>query len=303
MSKMYKRFLVTGGAGFIGSNLVDYMLEQDCNVVVVDDLSTGNMSNLSNAKDSCLIIESKIENFDWELVGKIDGVVHLAAQASVPFSIENFKTSSFSNLLGSINVIDFCRLSNIPLIYASSAATYGMGEFGFEDSHEIVESLKPLNPYGESKHEFDKWVLKQNEKPPFWAGLKFFNVFGPNEYHKSRMASVIFHTFNQIKATGGMKLFRSHNADFKDGAQLRDFIYVKDVIRFIYKSLILAIKKPICEKINVLTGKSISINKLADVLMSETGTVVEKIYELLPEGDPKKSDGTVKKMLNLLTGT
>ena len=105
-----------------------------------------------------------------------------------------------------------------------------MGEHGYEDSHEIVSKLKPLNPYGDSKNDFDKWVLEQSKMPPFWAGLKFFNVYGPNEYHKGRMASVIFHSFNQITETGGMKLFASHNPDYENGEQLRDFIYVKDVV-------------------------------------------------------------------------
>jgi ADP-L-glycero-D-manno-heptose 6-epimerase len=105
-----------------------------------------------------------------------------------------------------------------------------MGEHGYDDNHEIVEKLKPLNPYGVSKNDFDKWVLKQDETPPFWAGLKFFNVYGPNEYHKGRMASVISHAFKQINETGKVKLFRSHNPDFKDGEQLRDFVYVKDLV-------------------------------------------------------------------------
>jgi ADP-L-glycero-D-manno-heptose 6-epimerase len=118
----------------------------------------------------------------------------------------------------------------LPFVYASSAATYGLGESGYDDSHEIIEKLKPLNPYGESKNEFDKWALKQDRKPYFWAGLKFFNVYGPNEYHKNRMASVIFHAFNQIRHSGTMKLFRSHHPKYKDGEQLRDFIYVKDVV-------------------------------------------------------------------------
>lgn len=122
----------------------------------------------------------------------------------------------------------------MPLIYASSAATYGLGEFGYTDDHELIEKLQPLNPYGRSKNEFDKWALQQEQKPYFWAGLKFFNVYGPNEYHKARMASVIFHSFNQIKVTGKMKLFRSHNPEFKDGEQLRDFIYVKDVVDVIF---------------------------------------------------------------------
>ena len=117
----------------------------------------------------------------------------------------------------------------MPIIYASSAATYGAGEFGFDDNTS-PELLKPLNPYGISKNEFDKWALNNEKKPYFWAGFKFFNVYGPNEYHKGRMASVIFHAFNQIKKTDKMKLFKSHNADFEDGKQLRDFIYVKDIV-------------------------------------------------------------------------
>jgi ADP-L-glycero-D-manno-heptose 6-epimerase len=115
-------------------------------------------------------------------------------------------------------------------VYASSAATYGMGEQGYDDNHDVIEKLIPLNPYGDSKNDFDKWALKQEKAPPFWAGLKFFNIYGPNEFHKSRMASVIFHSFNQITKTGAMKLFASHNPNYKDGEQLRDFVYVKDVV-------------------------------------------------------------------------
>jgi ADP-L-glycero-D-manno-heptose 6-epimerase len=121
----------------------------------------------------------------------------------------------------------------IPLIYASSAATYGAGELGYNDDHSVVEKLKPLNPYGVSKNEFDKWALKQTNQPQYWTGLKFFNVYGPNEYHKGRMASVIWHAVNQIKNNGVVKLFRSHRTDFKDGQQLRDFIYVKDLLKVI----------------------------------------------------------------------
>jgi ADP-L-glycero-D-manno-heptose 6-epimerase len=119
------------------------------------------------------------------------------------------------------------------LIYASSAATYGAGEQGYNDDHSVVSSLKPLNPYGVSKNEFDKWALAQKSMPPFWTGLKFFNVYGPNEHHKARMASVIWHSFNQINQNGEVKLFKSHRPDFKDGWQLRDFIYVKDLIAVI----------------------------------------------------------------------
>jgi ADP-L-glycero-D-manno-heptose 6-epimerase len=121
-------------------------------------------------------------------------------------------------------------------VYASSAATYGNGELGYKDDHSLIEKLQPLNPYGISKNEFDKWALRQTQgnQPVFWAGLKFFNVYGPNEYHKARMASVVFHAFNQIKAIGKVKLFRSHKEGYKDGEQLRDFIYVEDVCNVMF---------------------------------------------------------------------
>ena len=143
------------------------------------------------------------------------------------------------NLEYSKSIWDICSNHKIPLVYASSAATYGLGENGYSDNHEIVYKLKPLNPYGDSKNNFDKWVLQEEVQPPFWAGLKFFNVYGPNESHKGRMASVIYHAFHQIKSTGKMNLFRSHNSKYKDGEQLRDFIYVKDVVKiclFLYKN-------------------------------------------------------------------
>ena len=126
-------------------------------------------------------------------------------------------------------VWNVCAEFGIPLVYASSAATYGDGQLGYDDKHSLIPELKPLNPYGISKNEFDKWVLQQEKTPSFWAGLKFFNVYGPNEYHKGRMASVIYHAFNQIRETGKLKLFRSHRKDIPDGGQSRDFIYVNDV--------------------------------------------------------------------------
>ena len=135
----------------------------------------------------------------------------------------------------------------------SPFSSYGLGEFGYDDNHDVIEKLKPLNPYGDSKNDFDKWVLKQTEFPPFWAGLKFFNVYGPNEFHKGRMASVIFHAFNQIGKTEGMKLFRSHNPEYKDGEQLRDFVYVKDVVNV---CLFLMNKKPQSGIYNLGSGKA-----------------------------------------------
>jgi ADP-L-glycero-D-manno-heptose 6-epimerase len=134
---------------------------------------------------------------------KIDFVFHLGARTdTTEMNVELFNTL---NLNYSQAIWKVCTEKNIPLVYASSAATYGLGEFGYKDDHEVVNSLKPLNPYGDSKNDFDKWVLQQTTAPPFWAGLKFFNVYGPNENHKGRMASVIFHAFHQIRQNGKMK--------------------------------------------------------------------------------------------------
>jgi ADP-L-glycero-D-manno-heptose 6-epimerase len=138
------------------------------------------------------------------------------------------------NVEYSQKIWDYCMVESIPLVYASSAATYGAGEFGYRDDHLLPFKLKPLNPYGVSKNEFDKWAIRENSSPPFWAGLKFFNVYGPNEYHKGRMASVIWHSFLQIRKDGEVKLFKSHRPDYRDGQQLRDFIYVKDVLNVCY---------------------------------------------------------------------
>jgi ADP-L-glycero-D-manno-heptose 6-epimerase len=159
-------------------------------------------------------------------------------------------------------VWDYCTVHDIPLIYASSAATYGNGDLGYnDDDNNVINILRPLNPYGVSKNEFDKWVLHQRNHPTFWAGLKFFNVYGPNEFHKGRMASVIFHAFDQIKKNGEVKLFKSYHPDYKDGQQLRDFIYVKDILKVCYW---LMEHQPTSGIYNVGTGKARSFTDLAN---------------------------------------
>lgn len=222
--------VVTGAAGFIGSCLVSHLNKAGHNdIVVVDDFSKKEKDK--NLEGKTIIAKVGRKDFiKWlgDFGSEVEMIFHIGARTDTT----EFDTSIFDelNLNYSKDVWNFCVKNNVPLVYASSAATYGLGEFGYKDDHSIIPSLKPLNPYGDSKNDFDKWVLKQTEFPPFWAGLKFFNVYGPNEFHKGRMASVIFHAFNQINKTDGMKLFRSHNPDYKDGEQLRDFIYVKDVI-------------------------------------------------------------------------
>ena len=221
--------VVTGAAGFIGSCLVSRLLEDGYrDIVVVDDFSKHEKDANLEGKKVSAFVERK-EFITWLNLNHrfVQIVFHIGARTDTT----EFDTTIFNelNLNYTKSVWNACVEFGLPLVYASSAATYGSGEFGYKDDHELIQKLKPLNPYGDSKNDFDKWALQQDRKPFFWAGLKFFNVYGPNEYHKGRMASVIFHAFNQILKDGKMKLFRSHRPDFKDGEQLRDFIYVKDV--------------------------------------------------------------------------
>ena len=245
--------VVTGAAGFIGSCLVSQLNRLGINdLVLVDDFSNSEKNkNLEGKKYHQKIDRSNF--FSWLTKEKpeIHFVYHIGARTdTTEFNKEIFDEL---NVLYSQNIWTYCTTNSIPLVYASSAATYGLGEYGYEDDHLTIPKLTPLNPYGDSKNEFDKWALSQINQPPFWAGLKFFNVYGPNEYHKGRMASVIFHSLNQIREKGSVKLFRSHNPDFKDGEQLRDFIYVKDLVDV---CLFLKAEKPTSGIYNLGSGKA-----------------------------------------------
>lgn len=226
--------IVTGAAGFIGSCMVNKLNHKGKKeIVVADDFSNVvKMKNLLNKTYRLQVHRDELCAWIKANHKDITHAIHIGARTdTTEFNVEVFNKL---NLNYSKEIWNACTKFQIPLIYASSAATYGMGELGYIDDHKIIPKLKPLNPYGESKNDFDKWVLLQKETPPVWFGLKFFNVYGPNEYHKGRMASVIFHAFDQINVTGRVKLFKSHRPDYEDGKQLRDFIYVKDVISVIH---------------------------------------------------------------------
>ena len=221
--------IVTGAAGFIGSYLVGHLNAEGYNAVVaVDEFGNGiKDANLEDKRIVERIDRKDLLPFIDDREKEIEFIFHLGARTD---------TTEFNReLLWQLNtnyskeLWQRCVSHQLPLVYASSAATYGSGEQGYDDDESKIDELKPLNPYGESKNEFDKWVLRQEEAPFFWAGLKFFNVYGPGEDHKGRMASVIWHAYHQIQETGMMRLFRSHNPDFKDGEQMRDFVYVRDV--------------------------------------------------------------------------
>lgn len=225
--------VITGAAGFIGSCIVGTLNTQGItNLILVDDFSkTEKDANLADKVFVAKVQRTDLDAWLSEFGSEVTKVLHIGARTDTT----EFDKAIFDELNVDYTkmVWNHCVRLQIPLVYASSGATYGLGEIGYDDNHETIPQLQPLNPYGWSKQWFDIWALEQTETPPHWYGLKFFNVYGPNEYHKARMASVIFHAFNQIQATGGMKLFRSHNPNYVDGGQMRDFVYVKDLVSVI----------------------------------------------------------------------
>ena len=222
--------VVTGAAGFIGSQMSRWLNRQGYeNLVLADDFGVEEKrSNWENLQYLHLVERQTLQEWLEREPRDIALIIHLGARTDT--TEFNYEIHRELNIEYSQMLWQYCTGQRIPYLYASSAATYGDGSLGYTDDHELPFRLQPLNPYGVSKNEFDKWALRQETAPPFWAGFKFFNVYGPSEYHKGRMASVIWHAYKQIRQTGQVKLFRSHRPDFNDGEQLRDFIYVNDVV-------------------------------------------------------------------------
>lgn len=293
--------VITGAAGFIGSCLVGYLNSKGYDqLILVDDFSRSDKAKNLDGKKYYEMID-RGHFFEWlqEEKPRIDFAFHIGARTDTTefdYTIHQQLNVEYTEKLW-----NYCTVHNIPLVYASSAATYGDGAHGYKDDHQLCHKLQPLNPYGVSKNEVDKWVLHQGDHPPFWAGLKFFNVYGPNEYHKARMASVIFHSFNQIKENGKVRLFRSHRPDFKDGHQLRDFIYVKDVLAVCYWMMEQYEKEaPVPSGIyNLGTGKARSFEDLVKATFSgiDKSPVIEFIdmpedirdkYQYFTEADMAK---------------
>ena len=260
--------VITGAAGFIGSCLITKLNNEGYeNLILVDDFSQ--LQKIVNYHTKSFVKKIERSEFlQWfkEHAAEVAFVYHIGARTdTTEFNVELFNDL---NLNYTKSIWTTCTKHFIPLVYASSAATYGLGEFGYDDDETKINLLKPLNPYGDSKNDFDKWAITQKSSPPKWAGFKFFNVYGPNEFHKGRMASVIFHSFNQINEKGEVKLFRSHNPNYTDGGQLRDFVYVKDLIDVLFFAFTAQLKSGIY---NLGSGKARPFLDLANATFKALG--------------------------------
>lgn len=278
---MKKHVVVTGAGGFIGSNLAKTLSEKGFELVLVDDFSKEEKQAVVRNIKRKLLVE-RVRFFDW-LQGnaeQVDFVFHLGARTDT--AEFNFAILDELNLSYSKKLWEICTEKQIPLLYASSAATYGAGENGFADNESDIPNLKPLNPYGKSKQLFDEFVLAQKTQPPFWCGLKFFNVYGAGEANKGRMASVVFHAYNQIQKTNTLNLFQSHRVNFKDGEQLRDFIFVEDVVDVC--SFFHTTCAPNLNGIyNLGTGKARTFNDLAKAVFAALEKETNITYVPIPE--------------------
>ena len=294
--------VITGAAGFIGSNLVHYLNKLgEKNLILVDDFSRSEKHDNLRSTYYLMQIDRSIFLAHFEDLAKqniIKGIYHLGARTdTTEFDWHIFEEL---NVNYTKEIFKICTKYDIPLVYASSAATYGLGEYGYVDKHDIVEHLAPLNPYGKSKNDVDKWVLAQQNQPTHWYGVKFFNVYGPNEYHKTRMASVIFHAFHQITNTSKVKLFRSYKKQVAHGHQKRDFVYVKDVVKMCH---FLMEQKATSGLYNVGTGTArtfldlakatfAALNQKADIEFIDTPQDIRDKYQYFTEADMRKMKET-----------
>ena len=260
--------LVTGGAGFIGSNLAAALGARSSSLAICDRVDAAKAENLEGVVPDAVFAPEDLADFLAKEGEALDGVVHLGAISSTT------ETDEAKLRRTNVALFKWCAVHQVRLLYASSAATYGDGSKGFEDSLDLayLTSLQPLNPYGRSKNAFDIWVAEQlaagAPRPPQWAGLKFFNVYGPREAHKGAQASVAWHLFQQLREGDSVRLFKSHNPDYPDGGQLRDFVWVGDCVAVM---IWLLEHRRASGLFNVGSGRARSFNGLAKALFAALG--------------------------------
>lgn len=282
------KFIITGGCGFIGSHLTELLLSEEHDLIVIDNLSAGYKSNIDLENPRITFFEKSIELFDLYSLKDVDGVFHLAAQASVPYSINNFYESSSTNVLSTFKVIDFCSKRKIPMVYATSSAVYGNLEFGSENG-----DIELLSPYAA-----DKYVIELYTSVAFKLfglrsfGLRFFNVYGPRQDPKNPYSGVI--------SLFADRLLKGEPITINGGYQTRDFIFVKDVAYCIYQSYLYLLKNEAVKISNVLTGHSISIDELVEHLAKLLNVKPKCRYVDLPAGDPESSQGSTEVIEDLL---
>ncbi|MCX7190118.1 MAG: ADP-glyceromanno-heptose 6-epimerase [Methylotenera sp.] len=278
--------VITGGAGMIGSIIAWQLNQQGRNDMVIADRITHADQWQNLVKRQYVQYLDKDQLMPW-LEGRtdIEAIIHMGAISAT--TERDFNKLVEANIHYSQNLWTWCANNKAAFFYASSAATYGDGALGYDDAS--IEDLRPLNGYGYSKHFFDQWALRQIDEdkpsPLAWAGFKFFNVYGPNEYHKERMASVAFHSFNQFKETGTVKLFKSHKQGYSDGMQLRDFVYVKDAAAVVVHFLEAALHNNACANsiYNIGTGQARAFKDLASGVITSMGKVPNISYIDMPE--------------------
>jgi len=283
------KYLVTGGAGFIGSHLVEELLDSGHEVLVIDDLSTGDIDNLSLG-GSCQLLAMKVQDTGLGSDEEIDGIFHLAAQSSVPLSVEDFFNSSQNNVLSTLKVFDWARKLSVPVVYASSSAVYGESPEG-DDASDVTDLLSP--------YAVDKLIMEQYAAMAWGLygvpslGLRFFNVYGPRQDPNSPYSGVISVFVKRVSCEQPVTVNGGH--------QTRDFVYVKDAVRIAVSSMDILGRKPTCERVNVCTGSTITISALLDAVVDIIGKIPSVVNKELPPGDPEKSIGTCIKMCKMFS--
>lgn len=261
--------VITGGAGMIGS-IIAWRLNQagrDDLIIVDRQTHAEQWQNLCHRRYANYLDKDELPAWLERYAHRVDAIIHMGAISAT--TEHDWNRLLDHNIRASQQLWQWCTERGLPFLYASSAATYGNGDQGYSDA--AIDGLRPLNAYGYAKHFFDQWALAQQaagNAPPVWAGFKFFNVYGPNEYHKGRMASVAYHSYNQFRDTGTVKLFKSDRPDIEDGMQCRDFVYVKDAAEVV--CWFLEGPRP-SGVFNLGTGKARPFRDLATAVMVSTG--------------------------------